>query len=147
MFIQHFYHYDNGFKVTIPALEFSGFDGADKDALLGKDIGGTDLSGGQWQKISIARAYYRNRDFIVLDEPTSNVDPLAETDIFRKYMDMTEGKTVIMVTHRISVASLVNRIFVFKNGEIVEDGTHEKLLLNNGEYARLYSTQAQWYNR
>ncbi|HAN20677.1 MAG TPA: hypothetical protein DCP51_03220 [Clostridiales bacterium] len=129
------------------ALKFSGFEGAEKDTLLGKDIGGTDLSGGQWQKIAIARAYYRDRDFIVLDEPTSNLDPFAESEIFRKYIAMTEGKTVIMVTHRISVASLADRVVVFKDGEIVEDGSHEKLLSNNGEYTRLYSTQAKWYDR
>jgi len=129
------------------ALEFSGFDGAEKDSMLGKDVGGTELSGGQWQKIAIARAYYRDRDFIVLDEPTSNLDPLAEAEIFKKYIAMTEGKTVIMVTHRISVASLADRVVVFRDGEIVEDGFHDDLLSNNGEYARLYSTQAQWYNR
>jgi ATP-binding cassette subfamily B protein len=129
------------------ALKFSGFEGADKSAMLGKDIGGTDLSGGQWQKIAIARAYYRNRDFIVLDEPTSNLDPLAEAEVFKKYIAMTEGKTVIMVTHRISVASLADRIVVFKDAEIVEDGTHDELLSNNGEYARLYSAQAHWYDR
>jgi len=129
------------------ALRFAGFDGADKHALLGKEIGGTELSGGQWQKLAIARAYYRDRDLIILDEPTSNLDPLAETEIFKKYLDMSEGKTVIMVTHRISVASLADRIVVFKDGEIVEDGTHEELMSLNGEYARLYSTQAEWYNR
>jgi ATP-binding cassette subfamily B protein len=105
------------------------------------------LSGGQWQKLAISRAYYRDRDFIVLDEPTSNLDPLAETEVFKKYIAMTEGKTVIMVTHRISVASLAERVVVFKDGEIVEDGSHDDLLSNNGEYARLYSTQAQWYDR
>jgi ATP-binding cassette subfamily B protein len=129
------------------SLKFAGFEGADKSAILGKDIGGTDLSGGQWQKIAIARAYYRDRDFIVLDEPTSNLDPLAEAEVFKKYTAMTEGRTVIMVTHRISVASLADRIVVFKDGEIVEDGSHDNLLANNGEYARLYSTQAQWYDR
>ena len=129
------------------ALGFSGFDGANKNDLLGKDIGGTDLSGGQWQKIAIARAYYRDRGFIVLDEPTSNLDPLAEAEVFKKYIAMTEGKTVIMVTHRISVASLADRVVVFKDGEIAEDGSHGDLLANNGEYARLYSTQAQWYDR
>ena len=129
------------------ALEFSGFDGADKNEMLGKDIGGTELSGGQWQKIAIARAYYRDRDFIILDEPTSNLDPLAEAEVFKQYIAMTEGKTVIMVTHRISVASLAGRVVVFKDGEIVEDGSHESLLSGGGEYARLYSTQAQWYDR
>ena len=129
------------------ALEFSGFEDAEKDTMLGKDIGGTDLSGGQWQKIAIARAYYRNRDFIILDEPTSNLDPLAEAEVFKKYIAMTEGKTVIIVTHRISVASLADRVVVFKDGEITEGGSHENLLANNGEYARLHSTQAQWYDR
>ena len=129
------------------ALAFAGFEGADRDAMLGKDIGGTELSGGQWQKIAIARAYYRSRDFYILDEPTSNLDPLAEAEVFKKYIAMTEGKTVIMVTHRISVASLADMIVVFRDGEIVEDGTHDELLSRNGEYARLYSIQAQWYDR
>ncbi len=129
------------------ALDFSGFSGADKSALLGKNYGGTDLSGGQWQKLAISRAYYRKRDFIVLDEPTSNLDPIAEAEIFKKYIAMTENKTVIVVTHRISVASLANRVVVFQNGNIIEDGSHDDLLKNNSEYARLYSTQAQWYNR
>ena len=130
------------------ALEFVGFEkGTDKSALLGKDIGGTELSGGQWKKLAISRACYRNRDFIVLDEPTSNLDPFAEAEIFKKYIDMMEGKTVIMVTHRISIASLADRVVVFKDGEIVEDGTHDELLQKNGEYSRLYSTQAKWYDR
>lgn len=138
---------DRNEKHIEEAIEFSGFTGADKDELLGKDIGGRELSGGQWQKLAIARACYRDRDFIILDEPTSNLDPIAETEVFKKYLEMTEGKTVIIVTHRISVASLVDRIVVFKEGEIVEDGRHDKLLLNKGEYERLYSTQAQWYDR
>ncbi|MDR2547392.1 MAG: ABC transporter ATP-binding protein/permease [Lachnospiraceae bacterium] len=129
------------------ALEFAEFEGADKEAMLGKDIGGTELSGGQWQKLAIARAYYRNRDFIVLDEPTSNLDPLAETEVFKKYIAMTKGKTVIMVTHRISIASLADRVVVFKDGEVVEDGSHDGLLSQGGEYARLYSAQAKWYDR
>ncbi len=134
-------------KLIHHALDFAGVEGVAQNTMLGKDIGGTDLSGGQWQKIAIARAYYRNRDFVVLDEPTSNLDPIAEAEIFKKYISMTEGKTVIMVTHRISVASLVDRIVVFKDGKIVEDGSHAQLLAKNGEYARLYETQAQWYDR
>lgn len=129
------------------ALAFAGLADADKGADLGKDVGGTDLSGGQWQKLAIARAYYRDRDFIVLDEPTSNLDPLAEAEVFRKYMVMTQGKTVIMVTHRISIASLADRIVVFRDGRIVEDGSHQELLSKNGEYARLYAAQAQFYDR
>ena len=91
--------YDN--KKIDEALSFAGFDGVKSESLLGKDIGGAELSGGQWQKISIARAYYRGRDFIILDEPTSNLDPKAESDVFEKYMTFSEGKTVIIATHRI----------------------------------------------
>ena len=129
------------------ALKFAAFEGEKSTALLGKDIGGTELSGGQWQKIAIARAYYRGNDFFILDEPTSNLDPLAEAEVFKQYIAMTEGKTVIMVTHRISVAALADRVVVFKDGEITEDGTHEDLLKTDGEYKRLYATQAKWYDR
>jgi ATP-binding cassette subfamily B protein len=129
------------------AMTFSGLDGIEKDTLLGKDIGGTELSGGQWQKLAIARAAYRGRDLIILDEPTSNLDPLAETEIFKNYIALAEDKTVIFVTHRISVASLADRIIVFADGKIVQDGTHNELIGCDGEYARLYKEQAKWYNR
>ena len=118
------------------------------DAYLYKDMGdGVEISGGEAQKLAIARAYYRDRNLIVLDEPTSNLDPIAEAEVFRKYLAMTRGRTVIMVTHRISIAALADRIVVFKDGIIAEDGTHEDLLSRNGEYARLYSAQAEWYDR
>ncbi len=129
------------------SLAFAGLEDMDQNALLGKDMGGTDMSGGQWQKLAIARAYYRDKDFFILDEPTGNLDPLAEADVFQKYLDMAQDKTVIMVTHRISVASLAERIVVFAHGKIVEDGSHEQLLEKDGEYARLYKAQAQWYDR
>ncbi len=79
----------------------------------------------------------------MLDEPTSNLDPITKVEIIKKYIAMAEGKTVITVTHRISVASLAD----LKDGEIVEYGTHDNLLSNNGEYSKLYLTQSQWYNR
>jgi ATP-binding cassette subfamily B protein len=129
------------------ALNFAGLDDVGKENLLGKDIGGTELSGGQWQKLAIARAAYRGKDFIILDEPTSNLDPLAETEVFQKYIAMAEEKTVIFVTHRISVASLADRIIVFAEGKITQDGTHEELINTEGEYARLYREQAKWYDR
>lgn len=129
------------------ALKFSGFNIAQKDDLLGKDIGGTELSGGEWQKLAIARAQYRSRNFIVLDEPTSNIDPVAESEIFQKYMKMAENRTVIIVTHRISIASLANRIIVFEKGRVVEDGSHDDLMAQNGKYAQLYREQAKWYDR
>jgi len=127
------------------AIGFSDFDGAEKDMLLGKDIGGAELSGGQWQKLAIARAAYRSRDFIILDEPTSNLDPFAEADIFKKYIALSKDKTVIFVTHRVSAASLADRIVVFDGGKIVQDGPHGELL-KEGRYARLYQEQAKWYD-
>ncbi|MCL2060014.1 MAG: ABC transporter ATP-binding protein/permease [Oscillospiraceae bacterium] len=129
------------------AIAFSGLDGAGKDTLLGKDIGGAELSGGEWQKLAIARAAYRGRDFIILDEPTSNLDPLAETEVFKKYIALAGDKTVIFVTHRISVASLADRIIVFADGKIVQDGSHGDLIDREGEYSRLYKEQAKWYDR
>ncbi|MDR0668957.1 MAG: ABC transporter ATP-binding protein/permease, partial [Treponema sp.] len=114
------------------ALEFAGLHDVEKDALLGKDIGGADLSGGQWQKLAIARTAYRGRDFIILDEPTSNLDPLAETEVFRQYIVLAADKTVIFVTHRISVAALAGRIIVFARGKIAEDGSHEALMRSGG---------------
>jgi ATP-binding cassette subfamily B protein len=128
-------------------MEAAGLAGVAEDTLLGKDIGGTDLSGGQWQKLAIARAYYRDRDFIILDEPTSNLDPLAEADIFRRYIEMARDRTVIMVTHRISIAALCDRIVVFAGGQIIEDGSHAELMAADGEYARLHNEQSQWYDR
>ena len=138
-------HPENEQKID-RALIFAGLETLPKDTLLGKDVGGTDLSGGQWQKLAIARAMYRDRDFIILDEPTSNLDPLAETEVFQKYIDLAQDKTVLFVTHRISVASLASRIVVLKDGRIVEDGTHAQLMVQNGEYARLYREQSKWYD-
>ncbi len=129
------------------ALAFSGLDNMSQETLLGKEIGGTELSGGEWQKLAVARAVYRNRDFIILDEPTSNLDPLAETEIFEKYMDLANDKTVVFVTHRISVAALAERIIVFDDGKIIEEGDHSELLAKGGKYAALYKEQAQWYDR
>lgn len=129
------------------AIDFADLTEIDTDAKLGRDIGGIELSGGQWQKVAIARAVYRNKNFIVLDEPTSNLDPKAESEIFTKYLQMTKDKTVIFVTHRVAVAALAERIVVFGDGKIIEDGTHKELIGKSGRYAELYHSQAQWYNR
>lgn len=129
------------------SLNFVGLETVDKETLIGQSVGGIDLSGGQWQKIAIARSAYRSKNFIILDEPTSNIDPITESAIFKKYMEMAKDKTVIFVTHRISAASLANRIVVLKNGKIVQDGRHDDLIKIDGEYLRLYNEQAKWYNR
>lgn len=107
---------------------------------------GNNLSGGQWQKIAIARALYRDTaEIMVLDEPTSALDPIAEADIYRNFANIVQGKTTLLVSHRLGVCSIVDRILVFDNGRIIEDGTHAELLKKRGKYYDLYAAQAKWY--
>ena len=129
------------------ALSFVGLEGIDGSTPLGKEIGGAELSGGQWQKLSIARSVYRGGGMMILDEPAGSLDPLAETEILQKYLSLAQGRTVIFVTHRVGMAALADRIAVFSGGRIVEQGSHEELLAREGEYARLYREQAKWYDR
>lgn len=107
---------------------------------------GNDLSGGQWQKLALTRALWRNKArIIVLDEPTAALDPIAEANIYKNFATMTGGRTTLLVSHRLGVTSIVDRILVFRDGEIVEDGSHCELLQKNGYYAELYRAQAKWY--
>ncbi len=115
------------------------------DTLLSKEFGGTDLSLGQWQRLAIARANYKKASLIVFDEPTASLDPLQEMGIMKKFIEGTKDKTAILVTHRIGAAKLANRIITMKNGQVVELGTHKELLKKQGEYAKLYNSQKQWY--
>ena len=116
------------------------------NTLLSKEFGGTDLSIGQWQRIAIARANYKDASLIVFDEPTASLDPLQEMDIMKNFIETTKNKTRILVTHRIGAARLADRIITMKDGEIIEVGTHDELINMNGEYAYLYNSQKQWYN-
>lgn len=105
-----------------------------------------DLSGGQWQKVAILRAAYKDAaNIMILDEPTSALDPLAEAQIYKDFSKLTGERTTILVSHRLGIAALVDRILVFKDGKIIEDGTHEELIGRNGEYTRMYKAQAEWY--
>ena len=104
------------------------------------------LSGGQWQKIALLRAAYRNKaNIMILDEPTAALDPIAETELYRDFAGITEDKTTILISHRLGITSVVDRILVFRDGEIVEDGSHQELMAQNGHYAELYRAQAKWY--
>jgi len=104
------------------------------------------LSGGQWQKISLARAAYRqNAKVMILDEPTSALDPLAEAELYRNFANLTGDKTTILISHRLGITAVVDRILVFKDGQIVEDGSHKDLMTQNGHYAEMYRAQAKWY--
>ena len=117
------------------------------DTMLSPEYGGIDVSGGQWQRLALARGLYRNHDFIVLDEPTAAIDPVEETKIYHQFKNMSEGKCAVIVTHRIGSAKLADRIIVLDQGEIIESGTHDQLMEINGKYADMYRAQAKWYMR
>ena len=113
--------------------------------MLGKDFGGIDLSGGQWQRLAIARGLYRAHDMIILDEPTAAIDPLEEADIYRKFAEISADKTAFIVTHRLGSAQIADRIIVMDAGRIVDMGTHEELMQREGKYREMYHAQAKWY--
>ncbi|MDE6924729.1 MAG: ABC transporter ATP-binding protein/permease [Acetatifactor sp.] len=113
--------------------------------MLGKDFGGIDLSGGQWQRLAIARGLYRAHDMIILDEPTAAIDPLEEADIYRKFAEISRDKTAFIVTHRLGSARIADRIIVMDAGHIVDMGTHEELMRREGKYREMYQAQAKWY--
>lgn len=106
---------------------------------------GVDLSGGEAQRTAIARALYKDAPFVILDEPTAALDPIAEAEIYKQFSQMTAGKTAVYISHRMSICKFCDRIIVLDHGRIAEDGTHDTLLANHGIYANLYETQAQYY--
>ena len=113
--------------------------------LLGSEFGGRDLSTGQWQKLAIARGILKESSVIFLDEPTAALDPLMETSILKMFLQIAQGKTAIIVSHRIGICKNVDKIIVMKDGEIAEIGKHQELLDKRGEYYRLYKMQQKWY--
>ncbi|APS37586.1 ABC transporter ATP-binding protein [Salegentibacter sp. T436] len=116
------------------------------DQQLGKRFKqGKDLSGGQWQKIAIARAYMKDAEVLILDEPTSALDARAETEAFDRFIKLTEGKTAVIISHRFSTVRIADRIMVLKNGAVLEIGTHQELMQNDMLYAELFNLQAQGY--
>lgn len=106
---------------------------------------GLELSVGQWQKIAVARAFLRDSDFVILDEPTASLDPMAEQEIFSQFDGLRQGKGTIFVSHRLSSATIASKIIVLENGRIVEEGNHEQLMRLGGKYAELFTTQAKHY--
>ncbi len=106
---------------------------------------GIELSGGQWQKLSVARAFYKDSDILILDEPTAALDALAEQEIFDKFAELSEGKISIFVSHRLSSAVTADKIVVLKSGTVTELGTHSELMAKDGDYRLLFTTQAHRY--
>lgn len=106
---------------------------------------GLELSGGENQKLALARALYKNGPIVILDEPTAALDPIAEKDIYESFGDMIDGRTAIFISHRLSSTKFCDRVAYFENGKIVEYGTHDELMAFGGKYAHMFNTQAKYY--
>lgn len=116
------------------------------EQILGENFkGGLRPSTGQWQKLAIARLFYRNPPLVIFDEPTSSIDAISEFNIFNRIYEFFKGKTVIIISHRFSTVRNADRIIVLNNGEITEEGSHDQLMARNGEYAKAFLLQAQGY--
>ena len=114
--------------------------------MLGRRFeGGVDLSGGQWQKVALARSYMRDAQLLILDEPTAALDARAEYEVFQRFTDLTKGKMAILISHRFSTVRMADRILVLEDGGVLEEGTHETLLAAGGRYAELFLLQAAGY--
>jgi ATP-binding cassette subfamily B protein len=116
------------------------------DQMLGRRFNnGIDLSGGEWQKIALARAYMKNAQLLILDEPTAALDARAEYEVFLRFADLTKGKSAVLISHRFSTVRMADRILVLEKGELIEIGSHKELLQKAGRYAELFKLQAMGY--
>ena len=116
------------------------------DQVIGKRFRtGVDLSGGEWQKIAIARAYMRDAALLILDEPTAALDARSEFEVFQRFKELSGGKTAVLISHRFSSVRMADRILVLADGEVEAVGTHEELLAQGGRYAELFELQAAGY--
>jgi len=116
------------------------------DQALGRRFNeGVDLSGGEWQKVALARAYMRDAQLLILDEPTAALDARAEYQVFQRFSELTKGKSAVLISHRFSTVRMADRILVLERGEMTELGSHEELLELGGSYAELFQLQAQGY--
>ncbi|MCR5436239.1 MAG: ABC transporter ATP-binding protein/permease [Treponema sp.] len=132
---------DAGFGERLSKME----KGLDTQLYQYDDENGVEISGGEAQKIAIARSLYKDAPFVIMDEPTSALDPVAEFEIYQRFDQMEEGKTSIYISHRMSSCRFCDNIIVFDEGKIIEQGNHEKLMSNKGLYSELWKAQAQYY--
>jgi ATP-binding cassette subfamily B protein len=116
------------------------------EQLLGRRFeGGLDLSGGEWQKLALARAYLRDAQLLILDEPTASLDARSEYEVFQRFAELTEGKMALLISHRFSTVRMADRIVVLEDGRIAEEGSHQQLLALDGRYAGMFELQASSY--
>jgi len=114
--------------------------------MLGKRFeNGVDLSGGEWQKVALARAYMRDAQLLILDEPTAALDARAEYEVFLRFSELTAGRMAVLISHRFSTVRMADRILVLKDWALIEQGTHEALVRQGGLYAELFQLQAAGY--
>lgn len=137
---------DNRIKYCLSRI---GFDKKeyDLDEQIGREFSGVTFSGGEWQRIAIARAMFRESDFVLLDEPTSALDPLAETEILKSFIEMSQGKTAVIISHRVGLCRYADRILVMKEGRLCESGSFEQLMGKKGAFFKMFQAQAHWYNQ
>ena len=116
------------------------------EQLLGRRFeGGVDLSGGEWQKFALARAYMRDAQVLILDEPTASLDARSEYEVFCRFSELTEGRMAVLISHRFSTVRMADRILVLEGGAIREHGTHDQLIALGGRYAEMFDLQASGY--
>ena len=116
------------------------------NTFLGPEFGGVDFSGGEWQRVAIARSLIKEAgEFVIFDEPTAALDPLAELEIFQQFVELVEGKTALLIAHRLGPTRLADRVIVLDSGQIVEIGNPAELLQQNGKYAEMFAAQSEWY--
>jgi ATP-binding cassette subfamily B protein len=116
------------------------------EQMLGRRFeGGVDLSGGEWQKIALARAYLRDAQLLILDEPTAALDARSEFEVFQRFAELTAGKMALFISHRFSTVRMADRIVVLENGRIAEEGSHEELVALAGRYSEMFELQAASY--
>jgi ATP-binding cassette subfamily B protein len=114
--------------------------------MLGRRFeGGVDLSGGEWQKMALARAYLRDAQVLVLDEPTASLDARSEHEVFERFAELTEGKIALLISHRFSTVRMADRILVLEDGRIAEEGSHADLMASAGRYSEMFEMQAASY--
>lgn len=130
-----------GLKKKIESL------GSGYGTYLGREVyeDAVELSGGEMHRLMLARALYKKAPFMVLDEPTAALDPIAESDVYMKYNELTSGKSSIYISHRLASTRFCDRIIMLANAGIIEEGTHEELLRLGGEYAKMYEIQSKYY--
>lgn len=128
---------DSGMKASAQEL----------DHQVGREFGGYEYSGGQWQRIAIARALFCPAELFIMDEPTSALDPLLEAEILQKFLEILKKKTCIIVSHRIGLCRYADKVVVMKAGKVVETGSHEELYQKKGEYWSIFNSQSQWYRK